>query len=66
MAMPKAPAIFRARAKTDDATPISSCGTTEAMMLVRWDIPKPMPNAITQSGIIISMAVERGSRPVNK
>ena len=42
--------------------PISSLGTTAAITEVLCAIPKPIPNAITTSGIIISIAVALGSR----
>lgn len=61
IAIPKAPAIFLARARTDEAEPISLCGTAEAIMLVRWAIPKPMPKAMMKIGIMMSIDVERGS-----
>ena len=48
-AMPKAPATFRARAKTDEAIPISCWSTTEAMIFVRWAMPKPRPTTETWS-----------------
>ena len=61
IAMPKAPAIFLARANTEDAMPISFSGTDDATMLVLCDIPKPMPKAIIDIGSMISIAVDLGS-----
>ena len=55
-----------AKASTLEATPISSVGTAEAKILVRWAMPKPMPKAIIERGQIMAKAVERGSRKENK
>lgn len=65
IATPKAPAMFLIRTKIEDAVPISSFGADDAMMFVLWDIPSPSPNAIMDKGIIIFIAVERGSRSEN-
>ncbi len=53
--------MLRARARMEDATPISDAGTADAMVLVRGPMPKPMKRAISASGHQISKAVERGS-----
>ena len=52
-AIPKAPAMLRAKARIEEAIPISCGSTTLAIMLVRWAIPKPKPKAITVNGIIM-------------
>ena len=66
MAIPNAPETLRTRARTAEALPISSLGTTAAMTPVRWDMPKPIPNIMTTSGIMTSSELERTSRPTNR
>ena len=60
-AIPIAPPIFLTSAKIEEATPISEGGTDEAMRFVRCAIPEPMKRAMSESGQMISQAVERGS-----
>jgi len=52
IAIPKDPAMFLPKAKTEEAIPISFTGTTTVMPFVRCDIPKPIPKAIKDNGQI--------------
>jgi hypothetical protein len=61
-AMPTAPPIFLIRARIEEATPISSGGTDEAIRLVRWAMPEPMKSAMSDNGQMMSHGPERGSR----
>jgi hypothetical protein len=66
IAVPNAPAMFRTKARIEDATPISCGGMVDVAANVSGDNPRPTPNAITNNRSAISQNVHLISIPENK